>query len=125
AFGDGEFTRLELWLEDRYASALKGQEWTERAGHYRSLALALLPPHDGPELELRVPLDLPGRDPAGWFVLVRPLDGTGVLTDLTVVTGELQGALLGCLETLVEWEAEGGAGEDRAPEIPPRAAESA
>ncbi|HSG48354.1 MAG TPA: MraY family glycosyltransferase, partial [Longimicrobiales bacterium] len=46
AFGDGEFTRLELWLEDRYASALKGQEWTERAGHYRSLALALLPPHD-------------------------------------------------------------------------------
>ena len=100
AFSDGEFTRLELWLEDRYAAAMQGERWVEREGERCCVRLSLMPAHVLQEVELRLPLEVPGREPAGRLALFRPVDGSRILTDLTVIVEELQPALLRSLEGL-------------------------
>ncbi len=100
AFSDGDFTRLELWLEDRYAAAREGQEGVEREGEQCCVRLSLMPSEVLHEVELRLPFEVPGRDPAGRLSLFRPVDGSQILTDLTVIVEELQPALLQALEGL-------------------------
>ena len=109
AFSDGEFTRLELWLEDRYAAAMKGEGWIEWEGERCCARLSLMPAHVVQEVELRLSLDVPGRGAAGGLALFRPVDGSRILTDLTVIVEELQPALLRALE---------GLAADRAAELP-------
>lgn len=72
--------------------------------------LSLMPAHVIQEVELWFSLDVPGREPAGRLALFRPVDGTRILTDLTVIVEELQPALLRALE---------GLAADRATERPP------
>lgn len=100
AFRDGEFSHMELWLEDRYAAALTGEPWREDPAMHRCVSLELAHARSPQEVELRLPLALPGREPAGVLTLYRPVDGTRILTDLTVLVEELQPGLLRCLEGL-------------------------
>lgn len=101
AFDDGEFTRLELWLEDDYAGVMRDERWVEWDGGVCRVRLSLMPSDVLQEVELRLDLDVPGRDPAGRLALFRPVDGSRILTDLTVIVEELQPALLQALERLV------------------------
>jgi hypothetical protein len=100
AFDDGEFTRMELWLEDGHATAMRGERWVEWERGRCCVRLALMPSHVLQEVELRLPLDVLGQDTAGCLALFRPVDGSRILTDLTVIVEELQPALLRALERL-------------------------
>ena len=76
------------------------ERWSRTEGGETVVHLALSPSHVLQELEVRVPVEVPGREPVGCLTLFRPLDDNRILTDLTVIVDELRPALLRALETL-------------------------
>jgi len=119
AFSDGEFTRLELWLEDPRALGTEQARWIDWEGGGCCVRLSLKSARVLQEVELRLPLEVPGHDPAGTLALFRPVDGSRILTDLTVIVEELQPALLRSLGGLSKRRSgEGLAGDEATREGP-------
>jgi hypothetical protein len=111
AFSDGEFCRLEMWLEPETGDCLTeldGVRGSEDGVFFRK---DLKPRANGDEhglWEVRLPLTRRGQGQFGRLSLFRELDGTRLYTDVSLVGRSLEPVLIDGLEACREDRQESG-----------------